>query len=62
MWGRSFRLMVRWTYEKLLFELSEKKEPAVRLSGGRAFQAEDIASTKPWGKNKLGVLEKKLEA
>ena len=45
-----------------MFELSEKKEPVVRLSGGREFQAEDIASTKPWGRNKLGVLEKKLEA
>lgn len=49
------------TYEKVLSELSEQKDP-VGDSGGRAFQAENTASTKPWSDSKLGALEKKLAA
>lgn len=44
-----------------MFELSEKKDP-VGDSGGRAFQAENIGSTKPWSDGKPRELEKKLAA
>lgn len=45
-----------------MFTLSEKKEPAMRLSGSRVFQAEETASAKAGGRNKHEVLEKQLEA